>query len=175
MTAYLVLTRPDALQGDSEKSLLTLPIFVPDRFSFWAFLFPPLWFLWHRLWRSAAIFLLFLLGVQMVGMLLSLPPFAMILMGGGGAFLLGLESGHLRASALQRHGWRLEDVVFASSETESALRFFARHPAAEWTLRTAGDGALESEEDPSRQGKNTARELPVKVLGLFPSPEKQDL
>jgi len=48
MAVYTVHEPPmkaEQSQPDPERF-----VFVRDGFSFWAFLLPPLWMLWHRLW-----------------------------------------------------------------------------------------------------------------------------
>ena len=50
MPVFTVHAPVDAVRrADSDRF-----VFVRDGFHFWAFLFGPLWFIWHRLWLALA-------------------------------------------------------------------------------------------------------------------------
>lgn len=119
MAAFLVMKRaPDA--GDDGP----LPIFVRDGFSFPAFLVPPLWLLWHRLWVEAGVALLLVGAIGWLGEPSRLGP------AGGLLSLLvsiyvGLEGGALRSAAQRRRGWTALAVVEAESADDARIRYLA--------------------------------------------------
>ena len=94
MAIYVVMEPPaaDAVEA-AERAVL-----IRDGFAFLAFLVPPLWLLWHRLWIEAA--LAFAVGV-------------------------GLEGPALRINALRRRGWREWGAVEASGMAEAEIRYLA--------------------------------------------------
>ena len=51
MASYVVMEPPGASRNDAAAGA----VLVRDGFSFLAFLLPPLWLLWHRLWIEAAL------------------------------------------------------------------------------------------------------------------------
>ena len=125
MAIYVVMEPPAAnAAAAAERAVL-----VRDGFSFLAFLAPPLWLLWHRLWIEAA--LAFAIGVGLTalgetagfgftGAVLSLLV----------SIFVGLEGQALRVNALRRRGWREWGVVEASDLGDAEIRYLAREPAA---------------------------------------------
>lgn len=119
MASFVVMAPPARREKAFEEAVL-----IRDGFSVIAFLVPPVWLLWHRLWLEAAVavFLLLacsalatLLGQQLVGSLLSLLV----------SLYAGLEGQHLRALALRRSGWREESTIVAGSREEAEQRYAA--------------------------------------------------
>ena len=51
MAVYVVMEPPGASRNDAASGA----VLVRDAFSVLAFLLPPLWLLWHRLWIEAAL------------------------------------------------------------------------------------------------------------------------
>jgi hypothetical protein len=98
------------------------PVFVRDGFSWVAFLVPPLWLLWHRLWIEAvlafvALGFLSTLGEAFGFMLAdSLLTFLVML-------FIGLEGQALRIAALARRGWKQWGVVVADDLDDADARY----------------------------------------------------
>jgi hypothetical protein len=117
MRVWTVHTPPEAAATGRGAALL------PERFSSGAFLFGPLWLLFHRLWWEAAG----LVGAELIlGFLLppwALPPAALAI-----ALLLGLHGQDLRRAALARRGWRLAEVVAAPDEERALARLLDARP-----------------------------------------------
>src|ERR1700689_733540 len=86
-------------------------IFVRDGFYFRAFLFAPLWMIWHRMWLVLAGYVIVSAGRE-----------AALLAGGAPAtdvsvvallisLLVGLEASTLRRFSLNRRGWRNVGII----------------------------------------------------------------
>ncbi len=120
MAVYVVMEPPGA-EGSEAK---TRAVLVRDAFSVIAFLLPPLWLLWHRLWIEAALALSASLLVTALG------EIAGFGLAGGALSLLvsiyvGLEGAALRVAALSRRGWRQWGVIEAASRDEAEIRYLA--------------------------------------------------
>ena len=137
--------------------------FIRDGFSFWAFLFGPLWLLRHRLWLGLIGYFVLVAtvavalaaaGASGVGL-----PFIALLF----AVLIGLEANSLRRWTFSRRGWSNVGVVVGGDRPAAERRFFdawlSRSSAAAPQLTTATPPA------PQRPplGAND-------VVGLFPEP-----
>jgi hypothetical protein len=120
MAIYVVMEPPAANATEAaERAVL-----VRDGFSFLAFLVPPLWLLWHRLWVEAA------LAFAASGALTALGETAGLGLAGAALSLLvsiyvGLEGPALRINALRRRGWHDWGVVEASDAGEAEIRYLA--------------------------------------------------
>ena len=126
MTAYLVLAGPGAPVPD-EKSVV-----IADRFAPLAFVAPVIWLLFNRLWLEAVAAMLVVVvatilsssgGQPVAGMAISLAL----------SLITALEGRNWRASALQRRGWRLVEVV----ETDDPDTAFEIHAARTTALRAS--------------------------------------
>ena len=116
MAGYVVM-QPS---GDASKA--DGAVFVRDGFSWLAFLVPPLWLLWHRLWAEAALSAILLFAVSLLGEVAGFgmtAPLASLLI----ALWFGLEGQGLRIAALRRRGWREWGVVHAGNGDEAELRY----------------------------------------------------
>jgi hypothetical protein len=134
--------------------------FVPDRFSWGAFVFAPLWLLWHRLWVPA-----FLWGVVMaiifavpLGLSFFAKEFAAFLI----AFLCGLEGNEWRRQKLLREGKPLTDIVSGDTQDDAEIHFFHRWQETASVSPTPPPAS-------QRTGQVSATEP---AFGLFPEPEK---
>ena len=140
--------------------------FVRDGFSFWAFLFGPLWMLRHRMW-------LVLIGYAIVAAMLfgglrwagasGVSTFAGFLL----ALLVGLEAGTLRRFSLGRRGWKNLGVIVADSREAAERRFFDSWARGE----TLAPLDPERAPLPKPAAPAPAKGQPVPdVIGLFPQP-----
>lgn len=124
------------MRGDDLRRHAERIAFVRDGFSFPAFIFGPLWMLWHRLWLAFVgyIVLVVLLGVAIY--------YRAIPSGAEGvaiallALFIGLEAATLRRRKLLWWRWRDAGVVVADDVIGAEQRFFdrwvARAPANEF-------------------------------------------
>ena len=112
------MTRFQVCVKDGER-----PLLVPDRFSFFAFLFGPLWFAWHGLFLVAVV----LFGAETVTTLW-LPgslraPIMLGLMG-----LSGLLARDALLASLLRRGYALVAVVLGHGRIDALRRVLDSRP-----------------------------------------------
>lgn len=141
MAIYVAVEPPS---GDAEKTA-----FVRDGFTFFAFLLPVFWFLYHRMWIEAALSLAVTL---LLGSLDAFGGPAIPLLSLLFAVIVGLEAPALRLWTLRRRGWTERGAVEADSEADAELRYFldagevheeeAPTPPAVATLARPGRGAV---------------------------------
>jgi Protein of unknown function (DUF2628) len=158
MAVYSVFEPPER-GGDATEHAGEF-VFVRDGFSFPAFLFGPLWMLWHRLW-------LVVIGYIIAVALLEI---AIRLAGGGAgvessaallfAVLVGLEAASLQRWTLTWRAWRDRGIVVADDLEAAERRFFAA-----WV------GSVGQQTSPPLPTPPRLR-LPAgnDVIGLFPQP-----
>jgi hypothetical protein len=158
MTAYMVFEPPE--DGNDALTRAERVVFVPDRFSWAAFLLGPLWMLRHRLWLVLLGYLVVLAalaaalhfaGVGSIGRYLILALFAL---------LVGLESASLRRWTLLRRGWRERGTVIGDDRDMAERRFFD------------GFAARAAERKPAPPSPPLFGPGPgaPDVIGLFPQP-----
>jgi hypothetical protein len=156
--AAMVARYDQASAPNSAGLALVHAIFVPERFSWAAFIFGPLWLL------SCGLWLAFLAWIVLVA--------ALLVLGGGFLsfsaafwifvaieFFLGLEGNGMRRRKLERSGFHGVEVISGLSREEAEKTFFSR-------LAEREDGA---------DAPPPARTLPGSdphgdVLGHFPLP-----
>ena len=120
MAIFVVMEPPGASRNDAASGA----VLVRDAFSFLAFLLPPLWLLWHRLWIEAALVFALGVGVAALGEIAGL-GFASAALPLLVPIYVGLEGAGLRVNALRRRGWREWGVVEASDKAEAEIRYTA--------------------------------------------------
>jgi hypothetical protein len=120
MAIYVVMEPPAADAAEAAERAVLLR----DGFTFLAFLAPPLWLLWHRLWIEAA--LAFAVGVgstalgETAGLGFTGAALSLLV-----SIFVGLEGPALRINALRRRGWHEWGVVEASGLAEAEIRYLA--------------------------------------------------
>ena len=131
-------------------------VFVHDGFSTSAFVFAPLWLLWHRLWLALIAYgcVAATLGVGFRSAGASAAVWVLL------HFLIGFESATLWRSSLRRRGWRELDVVVADDLEAAERRFFSS-----WALKSSDKGRQAS---PSTALPRMSQS--TDVIGLFPKP-----
>ena len=119
MTSFVVMTPP----ADSGSE--ALPEFVRDGFSVVAFIVPPLWLLWHRLWIEAGIAFGVMALIPSVAWQLGFGPvspwLSMLV-----SLYAGLEGPQLRLAALRAKGWTDAGVYEADDLVDAETRFAAQ-------------------------------------------------
>lgn len=133
---------------------------VPDGFSWPAFAFGPLWFLYHRLWIAAVAVLVLVVAVALLGRFLGLTPVAGSVVSLLTMTLVGLEASSLRRWTYARRGRPVRDAVVAGSAAEAELKALTRwlDPAT----------ATRPPASPFAAGSSRSGEA---VIGLFPLSE----
>ncbi|MDQ2632892.1 MAG: DUF2628 domain-containing protein [Pseudomonadota bacterium] len=162
MAIHVVMEPPAANAAEAAERA----VFVRDGFAFLAFLVPPLWLLWHRLWIEAA--LAFAVGVgltalgDMAGLGLIGATLSLLV-----SIYVGLEGQGLRINALRRRGWREWGVVDANNAGEAELRY----------LTGEGSGETRKSAVPHSTGPAQARPSASlasgPALGLFDYPGRR--
>jgi hypothetical protein len=125
MASWVVLEAPPGASTREGEEL----VFQRDGFSVLAFLFPPIWLLWHRLWVEAIVTIALLFAVtalERFGGLVVAASFLSFLV----SLFVGLEGNAMRIARWQRRGWRVATVVDADSEHD-AETIYAAHDELE--------------------------------------------
>lgn len=131
MRIYSALRKAELLRADDAEAGVR---FVRDGFSWAAFLVPLVWFIWYRLWRALAIYLVAVIALSLLGYALGLPEGLSFMLATALNLFFGLESGNFRRAALQRQGYQEVADVVAENDEEAAWRFFAQREAGDHVL-----------------------------------------
>lgn len=123
MKIYTVHVRP-AADGAYPDSRQAEAVFVPEGFSWWAFLLQPLWAIYHRLWLATALIVLLNIAAALMTDWLAL--------GGSGGFwlnvvvalVIGWEANDWRRRTLKRQGYALRNIVAGDDLGEAERRYF---------------------------------------------------
>ena len=138
-------------------------VFVRDGFHFWAFVFGPLWFVWHRLWLALVADVVIIATVIGAMMALRIGPDSRLVVLLIVALLTGYEAASAWRWSLSRGWWRQLGVVVADDAEAAERRFFVQ-----WTGEsTRVDAALDRPPPtvaPAHSGATPD------VIGLFPQP-----
>ena len=141
--------------------------FVRDGFSWWAFLFAPLWMLRHRMWLVLIGYVVVVGVIEIPVKLSGAPAFAASVIGLLLGLLVGLEAGSLRRFTLNRRGWKNLGVVSGDDIEDAERRFFDA-----WLQRTNSTPGV-----PRAPTPGSASAAPIwrgpsgsAVIGLFPEP-----
>lgn len=164
MSTYVVMAPPefDTLAGDPRES--DRIVFVPDTFSFLAFLFSFIWLLVHRMWVVFLAYLAVTVGLELLA--LSLNPEASAVTAFFVSLLFGFEAQALRRWSLERKGWRVIGIVDGANRAEAELRFLNKEAGQ--------DAPAEQQED--RQPRRVREPIvprvgSERVVGLTLGPE----
>ena len=159
MASHVVMLPPSGSpQSRSEQAIL-----VRDRFSWPAFLVPPLWLLWHRLWLEAVVAIAVMGGITVIGELASMGP-AGSLMGLLVSIYVGLEGQAMRIAALRRRGYTQWGVVEGGNADEAYIRY--AHEAASAPGEPEPSPAIVPAETTGQ--RPAYRAAPAPSLGLIP-------
>lgn len=158
MRSYTLHLPPEARPGEAEA--LDRAVLVADGFSWAAFAFTVVWFLFHRLWVAALIVLVGLLALAFGGYALGLSTTAGTVLTFLASVLIGFEASSLRRWTLARRGYVMRDALVARDDAEAEARALAR-----WL----DPAALPPPPRPPFPGGPVRRAEPV--IGLFPARE----
>ena len=115
---YNVFEKPEAAEPTDRVLLLK------EGFTFWAFVFGPVWFLAKRLWVMFFGFLVMVALVRVTVGLLDLPMVTVIVAALFLHVMLGYHANDLRACALKRKGYRFAGVLAAESPMHAQRRYY---------------------------------------------------
>jgi len=138
--------------------------FVRDGFSRPAFLFAPLWMLWHRMWLVLVGYLVLTAALMALVKALGASTSAAFLVGVLVSLLVGLEASTLRRFALSRRGWKNIGIVSGDDIEDAERRFFDA-----WLARPTPAPDPPPAAGP-RMPPPPPRVPPPGVIGLFPEP-----
>jgi hypothetical protein len=138
--------------------------FVRDGFHVWAFLMPPLWMLWRRLWLVFVLYLVLmaalLYGLAALGASGGVRVLAIALV----SVLIGFEAGTLQRWTLTRRKWRTVGVVAGIDREDAERRFFDS-----WVAGTDRSQPTAPAAAPVMQPSPASTD----VIGLFPEPQSR--
>ena len=122
MRVYTVHCRPGSREPDADVSL------VKEGFSWPAFLIPPLWLLYQRLW--AALFAVIVVGLLLdIGLdLVGADPITVFVAGAGLSFFIGFCANDWHRRKLVRLGRPMVGIVAAGDHDGAMRRYFDMHP-----------------------------------------------
>jgi uncharacterized protein DUF2628 len=140
--------------------------FVRDGFSFWAFLFGPVWMLRHRMWLVLLGYIVIagamLVGLRFVGASPNGSLFAVLML----QLLVGLEAGTLRRFTYGRRRWRNVGTVVGSDRDTVERRFFDSWTRGETFAPVPAAARPAASIPPAPRSPSSASD----VIGLFPQP-----
>jgi Protein of unknown function (DUF2628) len=166
MAVYTVHEPPQ--RGGAAAADVERFAFVRDGFSWWAFLFAPLWMLRHRMWLVLVGYVVIAVGLQILirafGGSAGLAALVGLLIG----LLAGLEAGTLRRFTLSRRGWKNLGVVSGDDREDAERRFFDA-----WVTRPNASAGIPQTPPPPMSAPavpSQRRPQGPDVIGLFPEP-----
>jgi hypothetical protein len=168
MSVYTVHQSPERSAGplpDAERI-----VFVRDGFSFWGFLCPPLWMLWHRMWLVLAGYVVVVAALEGPMAALGATAIAAFVVGLFVSVLVGLEASTLRRFTLRQRGWMNIGIVSGDDLEDAERRFFDVWLRAAAAQRAAP--AAPTAPAPQAQAAAAMPRMPraPDVIGLFPEP-----
>jgi len=142
--------------------------FVRDGFNFWAFVFGPVWMLFHRLWLVFLFYVILSALLHAALWLAGTTSGTEFFIGTLISLLIGLEAPTLRRWTLARRRWRTVGVVAANDEESAERRFFdswtRQAPPRQWDRAPLPVGSTPMQTYPAPIPTQPA------VIGRFPEP-----
>ena len=160
MSIYTVHEPP--LRAGAAAPELEHYVFVRDGFSFWAFLFGPLWMLRHRMWLVFVLYVVVSLVLEGLVAVASASDAVIAAIGLLISLWVGFEAATLRRITLRRRGWRDVGVISGEDREAAERRFFDA-----WLQQGTRAPA---QPVVSPQALNSSRPITSGVVGLFPEP-----
>jgi hypothetical protein len=141
---------------------LARAVFVPEGFSWRAFIFGPLWLLSRGLWLAFIVWLAAIVALSILAALYLTPTAAGVIFVAIELYL-GLEGNALRRAKLKWRGYRCVDVVAGGQRDAAERTFFARF----FTAKASPPPPVQA---PPRQPPGPPADPHGDVLGHFPVP-----
>jgi hypothetical protein len=165
MSVYTVHEPP--LRDGAAASDVERFAFVRDGFSWWAFLFAPLWMLRHRMWLVLIGYVVVVGAIEIPVKLSGAPSLAANLIGILLGLLVGFEAGTLRRFTLSRRGWKNLGVVSGADVEDAERRFFDT-----WLRRANSPSGQPPAPTPASPSAAPFQRRPSgpDIIGLFPEP-----
>jgi hypothetical protein len=146
-------------------------VFVRDGFYFRAFLFTPLWMLWHRMWLVLAGYVIVSAVLETALVVVGAPRADVVVVALLISALVGLEASTLRRFTLNRRGWRNVGIVSGASLEDAERRYFEA-----WVQELPSQRAVPMTPPPAPPPASGAVPTSPRapqgsdVVGLFPEP-----
>jgi hypothetical protein len=145
--------------------------FVRDGFHFWAFVFGPVWMLFHRLWLVFVLYVIFSATMHTLLWFAGTTSGTKFYIGVLISILIGLEAPTLRRWTLARRNWRTVGVVAADDAEDAERRFFdawsRQAPPRQWDRAPSPLAGPSSAPRPVYPAAGHSQQP---VIGLFPEP-----
>lgn len=164
MRVYTVHAPMRDYRGETAQAEGT--IFVRDGFSFWALLFPLIWFLLNRMWLVTLGYLVY---TAVVVAIIEFYPESEVALGAATILIsiwIGFEANALHRWSLRRKGYVDRGVVAGRNLTEAEIRHFDKLARGEVVDAPSVPVARSSSSAPA-WGEDERE-----VVGLFPQPER---
>ena len=120
MRLYAAYVAPASLERDRAVAM------VKQGMSWPAFFFSVLWALWHRLWGTAVLLALALVGFDLLFLVLGVDDTASAIAWLGLAVYTGLSASDWRCRGLERRDMRLTAIVAAPNAERAVQRLLKR-------------------------------------------------
>jgi hypothetical protein len=151
---------PAGLKGRSAAAARRV-VFIKEGFSWPAFLVPPLWLAYQRMWWVLLGFLAIGVAVAGIERWLQPDPFPVTVVEFALLLLFALEANNLRRWNLRRRSYRLRAVVTGRDREECEHRFFTT-----WLAEMPA----EPERAVSRTVPPAVAHGSPSIIGMFPEP-----
>jgi hypothetical protein len=135
-------------------------VFVRDGFSFWAFLFGPLWMLRNRMWLVLLGYIGVVVVLEVAQYLLDVSSAVSFVVSLLLMFLVGFEAATMRRFTLGRRKWTNVGVIVGNNIEAAERRFFDA-----WAMSGGATTALAAVLSPHQPSAAA-----TDVIGLFPQP-----
>ena len=122
MRIYTVHCRPGSREPDAEA------ILVKEGFSWPAFLIPPLWLLYHKLWLAAFVVTVFGIALDVGLVFAGVDSTTSLIAEVGYSLFIGFGANDWRRAKLARIGYRLTGIVAAGDHDGAMRRYFDLNP-----------------------------------------------
>ena len=106
-----------------DDGALARAVLVREGFNWVAFFFAPFWALAEGLWLAALPLIAALAAIVAIPLVLGLGPVLPVVLGLGYAVLAGMSANDLCRAGLAARGYRLAEVVAASSRAQALIRY----------------------------------------------------
>lgn len=99
-------------------------IFLKEGICWPALFFPLPWFLYHRMWLAAGVYVVASIALGLVGQWLGPQEFPAALLGLAFGVIVAFEANELRGGQLRRRGFRHVATIAAEDLTQAEARYF---------------------------------------------------
>lgn len=106
-------------------------IALSNQFCISAFMFGIIWLIYNNMWRVSAVVLLFIMTIGYLESIAILNNVQGMIFCFLISIYIGLEGNDLKTYTLQKHGYIMEDIIYANSEDEALFKYYTK-VSKEW-------------------------------------------